>query len=520
MARQKYPVGVQTFEKLRQENYIYVDKTALVYELACQSVPIFLSRPRRFGKSLLLSTIDAYFSGRRELFKGLAIESLTDDWQPHPVFHLDLSGCAYLDKDSLGRHIDMYLARWEKIYGDENSGRDLSGRFASLLAAASEKTGKKAVVLIDEYDKPLLDTLDEDRREIHSYYKEVLRGFYGCLKSNDRYLRFVMLSGVTKFSQVSIFSGLNNLKDISMSRKYSTICGVTQEELERDLSEGIRELGEEYGMDREETISTLKERYVGYHFAADLRDVYNPFSLLNALDNCQLGNYWFQSGNPKFLAVRLKEDHIDLHALQKSVETGTRLQDLDLAMTNPVPLLFQTGYLTIKRYDRDFDEYSLGYPNREVKESFLRSLVPYYVEYDRGTSSFDVKRFVQEVRGGDVEAFMKRFQALFAGFPYDQVGDCELHYHNVIYLTFVLMGFYVRTEYRTSDGRCDAVVMTDTHIYIFEFKYNRSAEVAIRQIDEKGYALPFAADPRQLIKIGVNFSSKTRRIDDVKIVKG
>lgn len=520
MARQKYPVGVQTFEKLRQENYIYVDKTALVYELACQSVPIFLSRPRRFGKSLLLSTIDAYFSGRRELFKGLAIDSLTDDWQPHPVFHLDLSGCAYLDKDSLGRHIDMYLARWEKIYGDENSGRDLSGRFASLLAAASEKTGRKAVVLIDEYDKPLLDTLDEDRREIHSYYKEVLRGFYGCLKSNDRYLRFVMLSGVTKFSQVSIFSGLNNLKDISMSRKYSTICGVTQEELERDLSEGIRELGEEYGMDREETISTLKERYDGYHFAADLRDVYNPFSLLNALDNCQLGNYWFQSGNPKFLAIKLREDHIDLHALQKSVETGTNLQDIDLAMTNPLPILFQSGYLTIKGFDPRFDRYTLGYPNREVEECFLSYLVPYFMPQRGDSATFDVYNFVMDVEGGDVEAFMKRFQALFAGFPYDQVGDCELHYHNVIYLTFVLMGFYVRTEYRTSDGRCDAVVMTDSHIYIFEFKYNRSAEVAIRQIDEKGYALPFAADPRQLIKIGVNFSSETRRIDDVKIVKG
>lgn len=520
MARQKYPVGVQTFEKLRQENYTYIDKTALVYELACQSVPIFLSRPRRFGKSLLLSTIDAYFSGRRELFKGLAIDSLTDDWQPHPVFHLDLSGCAYLDKDSLGRHIDMYFVRWEKIYGDENSGRDLSGRFASLLAAASEKTGRKAVVLIDEYDKPLLDTLDEDRRDIHSYYKEVLRGFYGCLKSNDRYLRFVMLSGVTKFSQVSIFSGLNNLKDISMSRKYSTICGVTQEELERDLSEGIRELGEEYGMDREETISTLKERYDGYHFAADLRDVYNPFSLLNALDNCQLGNYWFQSGNPKFLAVRLKEDHVDLHALQKSVETGTNLQDIDLAMTNPLPILFQSGYLTIKGFDPRFDRYTLGYPNREVEECFLSYLVPYFMPQRGDSATFDVYNFVMDVEGGDVEAFMKRFQALFAGFPYDQVGDCELHYHNVVYLTFVLMGFYVRTEYRTSDGRCDAVVMTDTHIYIFEFKYNRSAEEAIRQIDEKGYALPFAADPRQLIKIGVNFSSETRRIDDVKIVKG
>ncbi len=520
MARQKYPVGVQTFEKLRQENYIYVDKTALVYELACQSVPIFLSRPRRFGKSLLLSTIDAYFSGRRELFKGLAIESLTDDWQPHPVFHLDLSGCAYLDKDSLGRHIDMYLARWEKIYGDENSGRDLSGRFASLLAAASEKTGRKAVVLIDEYDKPLLDTLNEDRREIHSYYKEVLRGFYGCLKSNDRYLRFVMLSGVTKFSQVSIFSGLNNLRDISMLEGYSTICGITPDEINDQLLEGVDELARKYGKDRAGMMAMLKDYYDGYHFAEDLSDVYNPYSLLTALYNNKLGNYWFQSGNPRFLVTRLKEENIDLYRLQKSVETGTKLQDIDLVMVNPLPLLFQSGYLTIKGYDMDFDEYTLGYPNREVKESFLRSLVPCYIEDDKGISPFDVKRFVREVEGGDVEAFMKRFQALFAGFPYDQVGDCELHYHNVIYLTFVLMGFYVRTEYRTSDGRCDAVVMTDTHIYIFEFKYNRSAEEAIRQIDEKGYALPFAADPRQLIKIGVNFSSETRRIDDVKIVKG
>ncbi len=329
-----------------------------------------------------------------------------------------------------------------------------------------------------------------------------------------------MLSGVTKFSQVSIFSGLNNLRDISMLEGYSTICGITPDEINDQLLEGVDELARKYGKDRAGMMAMLKDYYDGYHFAEDLSDVYNPYSLLTALYNNKLGNYWFQSGNPRFLVTRLKEENIDLYRLQKSVETGTKLQDIDLVMVNPLPLLFQSGYLTIKGYDMDFDEYTLGYPNREVKESFLRSLVPCYIEDDKGISPFDVKRFVREVEGGDVEAFMKRFQALFAGFPYDQVGDCELHYHNVIYLTFVLMGFYVRTEYRTSDGRCDAVVMTDTHIYIFEFKYNRSAEEAIRQIDEKGYALPFAADPRQLIKIGVNFSSETRRIDDVKIVKG
>lgn len=518
MARQKYPVGVQTFEKLRQENYTYIDKTALVYELACQSVPIFLSRPRRFGKSLLLSTIDAYFSGRRELFKGLAIDSLTDDWQPHPVFHLDLSGRNYNYRERIDEVLNIYLCDWEREFGHVESEISVEDRFAGVLRRACEMTGRKAVVLVDEYDKPLLDTLDD--KPVHEYIKKALRGFYGCLKSNDRYLRFVMLSGVTKFSQVSIFSGLNNLRDISMLEEYSTICGITPDEINDQLLEGVDELARKYRQDRAGMMAMLKDYYDGYHFAEDLSDVYNPYSLLTALYNNKLGNYWFQSGNPRFLVTRLKEENIDLYRLQKSVETGTKLQDIDLVMVNPLPLLFQSGYLTIKGYDMDFDEYTLGYPNREVKESFLRSLVPCYIEDDKGISPFDVKRFVREVEGGDVEAFMKRFQALFAGFPYDQVGDCELHYHNVIYLTFVLMGFYVRTEYRTSDGRCDAVVMTDSHIYIFEFKYNRSAEEAIRQIDEKGYALPFAADTRQLIKIGVNFSSETRRIDDVKIVKG
>lgn len=296
----KYPVGIQTFERLRQDGYKYIDKTDLVCKLVNNATSVFLSRPRRFGKSLLLSTIDAYFRGRRDLFKGLAIDSLTEEWEQHPVFHLDLSGCSYLDKDSLELHIDMYLTRWEKIYGDENKNRDISSRFASLLVLAYEKTGKKAVVLIDEYDKPLLDTIEEERGEIHGYFKDVLRGFYGCLKSSDPYLRFVMLTGVTKFSQVSIFSGLNNLNDISLDKRFSTICGITPEELETELSEGVDKLATENGMSREETLAELKERYDGYHFASDLRDVYNPFSIVRVLDNCQFGNYWLQSGNPRF----------------------------------------------------------------------------------------------------------------------------------------------------------------------------------------------------------------------------
>lgn len=368
----KYPVGIQTFERLRQDGYKYIDKTDLVCKLVNNATSVFLSRPRRFGKSLLLSTIDAYFRGRRDLFKGLAIDSLTEEWEQHPVFHLDLSGCSYLDKDSLELHIDMYITRWEKIYGDENKNRDISSRFASLLVLAYEKTGKKAVVLIDEYDKPLLDTIEEERGEIHGYFKDVLRGFYGCLKSSDPYLRFVMLTGVTKFSQVSIFSGLNNLNDISLDKRFSTICGITPEELETELSEGVDKLATENGMSREETLAELKERYDGYHFASDLRDVYNPFSIVRVLDNCQFGNYWLQSGNPRFLAIKLREKGIDLMSLQRSMETSAQLQDVDLAMTNPLPLLFQMGYLTIKGYDRTFDEYSLGYPNREVKESFLR----------------------------------------------------------------------------------------------------------------------------------------------------
>ncbi len=519
MAQQKYPVGIQTFSEIREDGYLYIDKTDLVFKLVDGGKYYFLSRPRRFGKSLLLSTIEAYFLGQRNLFKGLAIDTLTDDWNLHPVFHIDLSGKSYLEKDSLPQHLKMHLAKWENIYGDEYQDYPIEDRFLLIIEKAFNATGKKVVVLIDEYDKPLLDTLDDEKKEIHNYYREVLRGFYGCLKRSDRFLRFVMLTGVTKFSQVSIFSGLNNLLDISLDEAFSTICGITPQEITDNLSDGVKMLAERKGIAYERMLENLRDWYDGYHFASDLRDVYNPFSLMSAFTSGKISNYWFQSGNPDFLIKKLKNNAIDLFELQKNVESGAQLQDLDLASANSIPLMFQSGYLTIKAYDDEFDEYTLGYPNREVKQSLLQSLVPQYTVSTANGSVFNVKEFTKDVKCGDIDSFMKRFQALFAGFPYDQVGNCELHYHNVIYLTFVLMGFYVRTEYKTSDGRCDAVVMTDRFAYIFEFKYDRTAEEALRQINEKEYHLPFSADGKEIIKIGVNFSSATRRIDDIKIEK-
>lgn len=518
MSEQKYPVGVQSFSEIREGNYVYVDKTDLVFRLVDRGKYYFLSRPRRFGKSLLLSTIEAYFLGRRDLFKGLAIDSLTDSWDAHPVLHLDLGPESYKMPGSLESMLSNILSRWERLYGMEPTEMSFSQRFMGVILRAQELTGKKVVVLVDEYDKPLLDTLGEENRSQHDLYRDILRGFYGCLKSSDPVLKFVMLSGVTKFSQVSIFSGLNNLNDISLDRMYSTICGITPDELDRRLRQGIVDLAAASGKTYGETVALLKESYDGYHFASDLRDVYNPFSLMSAFSKLQTGNYWYQSGNPSFLIRMLLDNGLDLESLQRQEESPNRLQDLDLASRNPVPLLFQTGYLTIKGYDPEFDEYILGYPNREVKQSFLDSLVPQYVgRTDGAGSAFDVKRFVREVRQGDADSFMRRFQALFAGFPYEQIRDCELHYHNVIYLTFTLMGFYVSTEYRISDGRCDAVVKTDRFIYVFEFKFGRTAQEALDQIDLKRYDLPFSADGRKLFRIGVNFSPKTRRIDDIII---
>lgn len=378
MHEPKYPVGFQSFPELREGKYVYVDKTDLIFRLIDRGKYYFLSRPRRFGKSLLLSTIEAYFRGRRDLFKGLALDRLTDDWDVHPVLHLDLGPEDFSTEGNLESMLSNILSQWEDIYGRSVTEQTVSQRFMGIIGRAREKTGKKVVVLVDEYDKPLLDTIDSGREGIHDQYRNLLRGFYGCLKSSDPNLRFVMLTGVTRFSQVSIFSGLNNLNDISLDRRFSTICGITPEEMENHLRKGIEDLADAYGCTIDETKTLLKENYDGYHFAADLRDVYNPFSIMNAFDKNDISNYWFQSGNASFLARLIIRDRIDLKELQMNVETGQQLQDIDLASGNPIPLMYQSGYLTIKGYDRRFDRYTLDYPNREVKESFLQCLLPQY----------------------------------------------------------------------------------------------------------------------------------------------
>ena len=512
MNRTRYPIGIQNFENLRSGGWAYVDKTALVYDLVMNGQYYFLSRPRRFGKSLLVSTIEAYFQGKRELFRGLAIDSLTEEWDPHPVFHIDLNAKNYENPDSLKNTIKVYLDEWEQAYGLDNGRLDIEDRFRILIHEASVQTGRRAVVLIDEYDKPLLSTVHD--RELQETYRAILKGFYGVLKSCGADLRFALLTGVTKFSKVSVFSDLNNLEDITLDDRYATICGITPDELADNFREGIGRMARNLGISDGDTLALLKENYDGYHFSSSLTDVYNPFSLLNSLKKGVIGSFWFETGTPTFLAKMIQREEMDLSDLENEEVDSTRMMTVDLISDDVIPVLFQSGYLTIQNYNPLFRIYSLGYPNREVKEGFLNFLLPYYTPRPVKRSAFDIRAFVLDAEQGRAEAFMKRLTALFSDFPYDQVADCERHYHNVVYLVLTLLGFYVRTEYRTSEGRCDAVMKTDRYIYIFEFKYARSAKEAMRQIQERHYAAPFEADGRQIIRIGVNFSPDTRTISE------
>ena len=511
----KYPIGVQSFEEMRTDTWLYVDKTRYVHDLVSNGKYYFLSRPRRFGKSLLISTLEAYFLGRRELFKGLAIESLADDWEPRPVIHIDLNASKYTEEKDLNELIGLQLRHLEERYGLERKGLSVASRFAQLVKAAYAQTGRKMAILVDEYDKPLLAT--SENPELQDTYRKMLKGFYGVLKSCDADIQFAMLTGVTKFSKVSIFSDLNNLEDITFNDRYSTICGITPDELEANFKAGIDALAQKLHTDHEGAISILKKNYDGYHFSASLDDVYNPYSLISALKNSVIGDFWFDTGTPTFLADKIHDNAIDLTELEKEEVDANRIMSVDLISEDPVPVLFQSGYLTIKDYDSEFREYRLGYPNREVKEAFLKFILPEYTKVRAGKTVFSLTRFVADIRNGEPEAFMKRFSALFAGYPYELISDCELHYHNVIYLTLTLMGFYVRAEYHTSDGRCDAMVQTDRFIYIFEFKYDKSAREALEQIERKRYAAPFAADTRKIFRIGVNFSPETRSIDEYLI---
>ena len=507
----KYPIGIQSFENIRKEGYLYVDKTALVYQLVQTGKYYFLSRPRRFGKSLLLSTLQAYYEGKKELFEGLAMASLEKDWKTYPVLHLDLNAQRYDSVDSLTSILNDTLCEWERLYGTQESETTLSLRFKGVIQRAAEKTGRNVVVLIDEYDKPMLQAIHN--KELQSSYRNILKAFYGVLKSKDAYLQFALLTGVTKFSKVSVFSDLNNLMDISMDNRYATICGITEQELVTDLGEYIRDLSETLQMSYEDLLRELQERYDGYHFVENSEGLYNPFSLLNTFARKKLGNYWFETGTPTYLVELLKENHYPLEHLTYEQATADTLTGIDTVDSSPIPVLYQSGYLTIKDYDPEFETYTLGFPNKEVEEGFTRFLLPYYAHIRSGSSAFHIVNFVKEVRSGDIDGFMKRLQSFFSDTPYELVRDLELHYQNVLFIIFRLVGFYTQAEYHTSEGRVDLVIRTDQFIYVMEFKLDGTAEEALQQIEEKQYALPFASDPRRLFKVGVNFSNATRNIE-------
>ena len=517
MSKKIYPIGIQNFEKIRRDGYFYVDKTALVYRLAKSGSYYFLSRPRRFGKSLLLSTLEAYFEGKKELFAGLAIEQLEKDWGRYPILHLDLNARQYENIGSLLEELNKYLEIWEQAYDSPFGDRKPEERFFQVIRRAYEKTGQRVVILLDEYDKPLLQAIGKP--ELQEAYRSLLKAFYGVMKSADGFIRFAMLTGVTKFSKVSVFSDLNNLEDISFRRTYNELCGISEQELQDNLGNELPEFSRSSGLTESELCDKLRRYYDGYHFAPDTAGIYNPFSLLHAFKNREFGNYWFATGTPSYLVELLKRNHYDLDRLAHEETDAETLDGVDSVDSDPIPVIYQSGYLTIKGYDAEFGMYRLGFPNLEVEEGFVKYLLPYYANVSASKTPFEISRFIREIRSGDYDAFFRRLQSFFADTPYETITglkperDTELHYQNVLFIVFRLIGLYTKVEYHTNRGRIDLVLQTDRYIYVMEFKLNGTAEEALQQINEKQYALPFVADGRKIVKIGVNFSSGTRNIE-------
>lgn len=507
----KLPIGIQTFEEIRKEGYLYVDKTAFVWRIVNTGKPYFLSRPRRFGKSLLLSTFEAYFEGKKELFEGLAIAGMEKEWKQYPVLHLDLNAEKYDSSERLYAILERHLNLWEDRFGKDTREETLSARFSGVIRRASEQAGRGVVVLVDEYDKPLLQTLNNDA--LLEDYRQTLKAFYGVLKSSDRYLRFVFLTGVTKFAQVSVFSDLNQLNDISMKPQYATICGITRQELEVTFAPELEQLAEVNKLTREAALDKMEALYDGYHFCEFSEGVFNPFSVLNVFDGYKFSNYWFQTGTPTFLVELLKKSDYDLRTLLDGLEApASSFAEYRVDANNPIPLIYQSGYLTIKDYDERFQVYTLAFPNEEVKYGFISFLVPFYTSVADEDKGFYIGKFVQELEHGKVNNFMTRLQAFFGDFPYELNDKTERHYQVVFYLVFKLMGQFTDAEVKSAVGRADAVVKTPKYIYVFEFKLHGTAEEALQQIDDKKYLIPYQADGRELVKVGVEFSAAERNI--------
>ncbi len=508
----KYPIGIQTFSELRENGYIYVDKTAFVYKLASTGKYYFLSRPRRFGKSLLVSTMEAYFLGKKELFEGLAIEKLETEWKKHPVLRIDLNARDYIDEASLKAELNKHLVKWEAAYGmvsDQKLAPE--ERFYNLIQRACEQTGEKVVILVDEYDKPLLQTIDKP--ELQEAYRNTLKAFYGVLKSQDQYIRFGFLTGVTKFSHVSVFSDLNNIEDISMQSQYEDVCGISEKELYENFDTSIRDLASANGITYDNACVKLREQYDGYHFCEESVGIYNPFSLLNTFKARRFKDYWFKTGTPTFLIKLLQRNDYDLENLEGQVASGDTLESVYSETASLLALLYQSGYLTIKGYDRENELYILGFPNMEVENGFIKSLVPYYTGVREDNRDMLFLQFANDVKQGRPEDFMQRMQTMLSDNDYRVAGKKELYFQNTLSVIFKMLGFKVDVERSTSNGRMDVTVRTKDYVYILELKLDGKAEDALRQIKDKQYARPFLTDPRKVYLIGVNFSSETRNIE-------
>ncbi|MDR1633171.1 MAG: ATP-binding protein, partial [Dysgonamonadaceae bacterium] len=502
--------GIQDFEKLRTENFLYVDKTQFVYKLAQESRPYFLGRPRRFGKSLFLSTLKAYFLGKKELFDGLYIAGVEKEWAEYPVFHIEFVGEEYSSLDNFHAKLDLNLRNIENVWGRNKKDETFAGRFMGLIQRAYEKTGKKVVVLVDEYDKPLLESFNNP--ELNEKMRNTLKGFYGVLKGMDAYLRLVFLTGVTKFSKVSIFSDLNMLDDISMSNHFSGICGISEAELLENFQPEIRALAERLKLTCEDAFAKLKKNYDGYHFSEESEDIYNPFSLLNTFKEQKIAYYWFKTGTPTFLIKMLKNSNFNLPELEGNIWiTENNVTDYRADNEDPIPVLYQSGYLTIKNYEEETNLYVLGFPNEEVKYGFLNELLPVYSYKPSSESGFSVIKMMQALKKGNIEDMMNMLTAYYASIPYDLIekkNKNERYFQSLFYTLFSLIGQFVQTEVKSANGRSDAVVKTTDSIYVFEFKMDdqATAEQALKQIDDKSYLIPYTTDGRKLVKIGATFN--------------
>lgn len=515
----KLPIGIQGFEKLRTDNFVYVDKTEYIYKLVHNNIPYFLSRPRRFGKSLLLSTLKAYWDGKKELFEGLAIERLEDDnpdaWKSYPVFYFDFNGVNYYEENALESAISSQLRHWEEQYGRDTDDRSISDRFRTLLIRAREQSGLRSVILVDEYDKPLLDVIENE--ELQEHNKEVFKGFFSTLKSYDEYIQFIFITGVSKFHKVSIFSDLNQMRDISMTEDYSGLCGITEDEIESYFTNEIATMAGSRDITVNECREELKRQYDGYRFSPAGVPVYNPFSLLSALLDKSFGSYWFETGTPAFLVQKLRDNRFDVRKFsnQTIFASESVLKDYTGDSMDPIPLLYQTGYLTISAYDTQKKRYTLCFPNEEVRYGFLESLMPSYVPNATAGNGLDIFTLDEYIENGQTDQIRNVLTALFANITYTLESDPFEHYfQSVIYLVFTLLGKLCECEMHTYTGRIDCRVLTRDYIYLFEFKRDTSAADALAQIDTMDYALPFVADSRKIIKIGASFDTASRKLVD------